>query len=164
MTFNELIDQINTMLSGFGTQVGNDIVGINSTGDAKFSQPGGTWGDSPTTPLTTSTINLSLTNALNAGTACVYYSGNVLTKDSFLPAGSVTFFSGSNRLDVLCAVWITYDKGSGAFHVNIQDTWTGAIPEPPTDETLATITVSDPSTAETLATITVEGLATITVT
>jgi len=103
----------------------------NTTGSARFSNPAGNWGDSPATPLQTATIDLSLTGALNAGTACVYYSGNVLTKDSFLPLGSVTFFSGLNRFNVLCAVWITYDKGSGAFHVNVRDDFTGDYPTPP---------------------------------
>ncbi len=105
----------------------------NTTGSARFSSPAGNWGGSPASPLQTATIDLSLTGALNAGTACVYYKGNVLTKDSFIGGTVVSFPTvAQNREDVLCFVWIIYDKGSGAFHVNIQDTWTGDIPDVPT--------------------------------
>ena len=158
MTFNDLITEVNATLTAHATEVGDDIVGINSTGDAKFNHPGGTWGDDPNVPLTTANINLSLTGALNAGTTCIYYKGNVLGKSNFT-GGTVVFLNGVNVLNELCAVWIIYDKNSGAFHVNITKGYTGdlppsTVPDAPTVLTLTEGVISTTPDAPTALTLT----------
>lgn len=106
----------------------------NATSEAIFNNKDGTWINSPTNPLMSSTINLNLVNSKNGAVSPVYYKGNVLTKDNFT-GGVIVFFSGVNTFNVLCAVWITYDKGSGAFHVNIINTFTGDLPIAPAIDT-----------------------------
>ena len=132
MDFYQLVTQINNTLENFAKEVGDDIVGLNITGDPKFDQPGGNFVNSPTAPTTSTPIPLTLAGTLNAGIAVVYYKGAILTKDSFSPV-PISFVNEGQVADELCFIYITYDKGANAFFVNIQNTYTGVIPIPPAD-------------------------------
>ena len=101
-----------------------------------------TWVASATTPHTTNII-LDTTDSVDGSTACVYYSGPVLSRTNFT-GGTIRIFSGENTEDVLCLVWIVYNKHANEFHVNIQTEGGGTPPDPGTPTATApVITVTE---------------------
>ncbi len=127
-TFEELIEQVNNMLQNFSAEVGEDVVSSNVWNAVDFTKATGAYVNSPTSPMTSSTIALNATGgAVRGGISAIWYQGAVLTKDSFT-GGIVTMFSGTNVLNELCRVFIDVDTGSGAYSVNIQTGYTGDLP------------------------------------
>ncbi len=154
-SFNSSLDLVNALaplifvkdvlqISGYGES-------SNATVTAVFDNILGTWVNTPSS-AGSGNIALSTAGAVNGGVAAVYYKGDVLDENSFT-GGTVTIMSGQNVDDELCLVWIVYDKGNNAFHVNIQTGFTGSTP-PPSGETAPVITVTNPG-GETPPTITV---------
>ena len=87
----------------------------------------GTWINTPSSPIVSSTLPLDTTQSVNGAVTAVYYKGNVLDKTKFT-GGTIVILNGVNVLDELCLVWLVYDKDSDAFHVNIQTGFTGDLP------------------------------------
>lgn len=143
-TWNDLIIQINAILDNFAETVGEDVVSSNVTGATDFTKATGAYVNAPRDPWTNGTIPLNVSGIVKGGISVIWYKGPVLTKSSFT-GGVITMFSGKNILNVLCRVFIDYDKGSGAFSVNIQTGFTGDLPSGPgaATATAPTITVTE---------------------
>lgn len=109
----------------------------------QFSNIYGGFINSPSVPIVTDTITFDLTNAKNGGVIEAYYSGNILTKDSFLGGTIVSFSNPAQALNQLCFIWISYDKGNNAFFVNIRADWTGEIPLVSRPSTMGIVEVTD---------------------
>ena len=102
----------------------------NKTGTITFDKGNGYYINSPTSPVTTTPIVLSKTDAVKGGFVGVYYKGAVLTYTDFSPSGDIILFNdGGMVANELCMIWINYDLTNDVFGVSIQ---TGAIGVTPT--------------------------------
>ena len=100
---------------------------VGNTQTVKFENAIGSFVSTPQSPITTNTISVDLTNSINGAPICIYYKGNVLTKNSFTGA-IVTFFNGVNVLNELCEIWMIYNNVSNSLSVNINSGFTGTLP------------------------------------
>ena len=104
-----------------------DFYKVGNTQTVKFEKAIGSFVSTPQSPITTNTISVDLTNSINGAPICIYYKGNVLTKNSF--TGAVpTFFNGVNVLNELCEIWMIYNNVSNSLSVNINSGFTGTVP------------------------------------
>ena len=127
MTFNELITQLNNMLSNFATTVGNDIIAENRTGTTLFDKGSGYYVSSPTAPVTSAPISLVKTGAVKGGFVAIWYKGAVLTKSSF-SVEPILFHDGGMTANELCRIFIDYDLTNDVFSIGIQTGDTGITP------------------------------------
>ena len=127
MTFNELITQLNNMLSNFATTVGNDIIAENRTGTTLFDKGSGYYVSSPTSPVTSAPIALDKTGAVKGGFVAIWYRGAVLSYTDFT-GGDVVIFNGVNVANELCRIFIDYDLTNDVFSIGIQTGDTGITP------------------------------------
>ena len=104
-----------------------DFYKVGNTQTVKFEKAIGSFVSTPQSPITTNTISVDLTNSTNGAPICIYYKGNVLTKNSFTGA-TPTFFNGVNVLNELCEIWMIYNNVSNSLSVNINSGFTGTVP------------------------------------
>ena len=127
MTQEELIAELNSMLTTFATTVGDDIITENRSTTTLFDKGSGYYVNSPTSPITSTPITLDRTGAVKGGFCVIWYKGAVLSYTDFT-GGDVVMFNGVNVLDELCRIVIDYDKVSNAFSIGIQTGHTGVVP------------------------------------
>ena len=139
MTFNELITQLNNMLSNFATTVGNDIIAENRTGTTLFDKGSGYYVSSPTAPVTSAPISLVKTGAVKGGFVAIWYKGAVLTKSSF-SVEPILFHDGGMTANELCMIYIHYDLVNDAFVVSVHTGYTGTPAGDTTDPATPIIT------------------------
>jgi len=98
--------------------VNDNITVKTTTVTVKLDEPAGYWVNTSTSPITATEIPVDLTNAIDGGSAFVWYNGNVLDA-SKITGVTVALFSGENILNELCLVGIVYNLAEDKVIINI---------------------------------------------